>query len=112
MQDDLPGDLSRSDFLSNAEIEEIIRELAAGYSKKLADEDLSEHESRLLTVFCLDLVNLLHLIHGDLDAVIANQEKYGAISGIQVKPLAAYQEEQADKEAEKLAQDPDPLKWN
>jgi len=106
MSDDLPGSLTA------VEIEEILRHLADGYSKKLADEELGEEASRLLTVFCLDIVNLLHLIHGNPDAVLANQEKYGMISAIQLAPLADYQEKLAEEEAEELAQDPDPLKWN
>jgi len=95
-----------------ADIEEILRGVAEGYSKKLADEELDEEAARLLTVFCLDLVNLLHFIHGDIDAIIENQEKYGKISAIQIEPMAVYQEKQAEKEAEVLAEDPDPLKWN
>lgn len=109
MSDDLPEGINE---LSVAAIEEILCSLADGYSRKLNDDELSEEVSRLLTVFCLDLVNLLHLIRGNPEAVIENQEKYGMISAIQLQPMAAYQEKVAEQEAEVLAEDPDPLKWN
>lgn len=101
-----------SEDISIHDVEELLRGVAEGYSKKLASEDLTEEQARLLTVFCLDLVNLLHFIHGDIQKIIENQEKYGKISAIQIEPMADYQAKQAEQEAETLAKDPDPLKWN
>jgi hypothetical protein len=56
-------------------------------------------------LMAFDLVNLMHLVVGNVEQVIMNQKHLGDLGSFTLREVS-------DKSAEETAKDEDPLKWN
>ena len=113
--------MSDNNTLNMDDITEILAHLVRTYSDymdKWGDSDRPVNVNDVASAYGLmsfDLINLLHLINGNVAQVIANTEALGDVGSISVKQMADYQSDSEEQVADYQAEGSkakDPLEWN
>lgn len=115
MSDDLHGPVK--DGLSMAQIKEIVAHLAKTYSDYMEawmgeeEETSSKAVASAYSLAAFDLINLLHMLDGDFQAVADNQKESGSAGSFKLEEVAEWPPINAPGD-DPDADPGDPTRWN
>jgi len=99
------------------QIKAILAHLVQTYSKNMEKWGSDEHMAGYQDVasayghISFDLINLLHLIDGNMEQAEANLAAMGSTGSFSLQKIEVKDDQMADYQADEVA-DGDPLKWN